>query len=92
MTNIRLSAADRNFLLGIYRREPDPQVRQRAHILLLLSDGHAWVTIEAVLYTSPTTIARWKQRFDGGGVAEILGRRRGRPRSHVHIWASLVIG
>src|SRR5262249_11003669 len=56
------------------------------------SDGYAWATIESVLYTSPTTIARWKQRFDGGGVAEILGRRRGRPRSHVHIWASLVIG
>jgi putative transposase len=92
MAIVRLSAADRNALLGLYRSDPDPQVRHRAHILLLLGDGHPWATIGAVLYTSAATIARWKQRFDRGGVDEVFGRTRGRPRSGVHVWASLVVG
>lgn len=45
----------------------------------------------AVLFTSPTTIARWKRRFDRGGVDEILGRPRGRRLSGVHAWAAVVI-
>jgi putative transposase len=92
MARIWLTAAERNALLGVYRSDPDPQARQRAHILLLPGDGHAWATIVTVLYTSPTTIARWKGRFDRGGVDEVFGRKRGRPRSQVHVWASLVIG
>jgi transposase len=91
MASIRLSATDRNALLDTYRRDPSPQIRLRAHILLLLADGHPWATIVTVLYTSPTTIARWKRRFGRGGVGEIGGRKRGRPRSWVHVWASLVV-
>jgi transposase len=91
MTSVRLTAADRNALLGHYRSDPDLQVRLRAHILLLLGDGHTWATIIAVLYTSPATIARWKRRFDRGGVGEVFGRKRGRPRSGVHVWAALVV-
>src|ERR1051326_7397034 len=91
MASVRLSAADRNALLGLYRSDPDPQVRQRAHILLLLGDGYRWATIVAVLYTSPTAISRWKRRFDRGGVDEVFGRKRGRPRSGVHVWAALVV-
>jgi hypothetical protein len=37
-----------------------------AHILLLLADGVAWATIASLLYTSPSTIARWQQRFRQG--------------------------
>jgi len=85
MAIVRLSAADRNALLGLYRSDPDPQVRHRAHIHLLLGDGHPWATIGAVLYTSLATIARWKQRFDRGGVDEVFGRTMGRPRSGVHV-------
>src|SRR5438067_13467568 len=70
---------------------PGPPVRQRPHVVLLLGDGHAWATIVAVLYTSPTPIARWKRRFDQGGVDEVFGRKRGRPRTCVHVWASLVV-
>jgi putative transposase len=91
MASVRLTAADRNALLGRYRSDPDPQVRLRAHILLLLGDGHPWATIVAVLYTSPATIARWKRRFDRGGLDEVFGRKRGRPRSGVHVWAALVV-
>jgi putative transposase len=91
MTSIRLTAEDRNTLLGYYRRDPDPQVRLRAHILLLLADGHAWATIAAVLFTSPDTIARWKSRFRRGGVGEVLGRPRGRKRSAAWAWAAAVV-
>jgi Homeodomain-like domain len=42
---------------------PDPQVRLRAHLILLLADGHAWALIAAVLFCSTATIARWKDRF-----------------------------
>jgi transposase len=91
MTSILLTAEDRNALLGHYRRHPDPQVRQRAHILLLLAHGYAWATIAAVLFTSPDTIARWKRRFESGGVAEVLGRPRGRKRSAAWTWAATVV-
>ena len=91
MTSIRLTADDRNTLLGYYRRDPDPQVHLRAHILLLLADGHAWATIAAVLFTSPDTIARWKGRFQSGGVAAVLGRPRGRRRSAAWAWAAVVV-
>ena len=91
MTSIRLTADDRNTLLGYYRRDPDPQVHLRAHILLLLADGHAWATIAAVLFTSPDTIARWKGRFQRGGVGEVLGRPRGRKRSAAWAWVAVVV-
>jgi putative transposase len=91
MTSIALTAQDRNALLGHYRRHPDPQVRQRAHLLLLLDQGYTWATIAAVLFTSPDTIARWKRRFEAGGVGEVLGRPRGRRRSAAWSWAATVV-
>jgi transposase len=91
MTSIHLTADDRNTLLDHYRRDPDPQVRQRAHTLLLLADGYTWVTIVAVLFTSPDTIARWKGRFERGGVGAILGRPRGRKRSAAWAWAATAV-
>ena len=91
MNSIRLSAGERNTLLGHYRRHPDPQVRQRAHILLLLDQGYAWAAVAAVLFTSPDTIARWKRRYEEGGVAVVLGRPRGRPRSPAWSWAATAV-
>jgi len=91
MRSIRLSPDDRNALLGYYRRDPDPQVRQRAHILLLLAQGYGWAMIAAVLFTSPDTIARWKRRFEQAGVAGVLGRPRGRKQSAAWCWAAAVV-
>jgi putative transposase len=91
MASIALTAQDRNTLLGHYRRHPDPQVRLRAHLLLLLDRGYPWAVIAAVLFTSPDTIARWKKRFESGGVAEVLGRPRGRRRSPAWAWAAAVV-
>jgi transposase len=88
--SIRLQEDERNDLLDHYRRAPDPAVRLRAHIILLLADGYAWATIVAVLFTSTSTIRRWQQRFQEGGVEALLGRQRGRRSRWAARWAALV--
>src|SRR5262245_27073678 len=88
--SISLSAAERNTLLDYYRAHPDPQLRLRAHLILLLADGWTWATITAVLYCSTATLARWQQRFADGRVEGLLGAPRGRPPLAAH-WAALVV-
>jgi hypothetical protein len=44
---IALKTAQRQALLHSYRRHPDPAVRLRAQIILLLADGHPWSLITA---------------------------------------------
>ena len=66
--SIQLTADERNTLLDYYRADPDPQLRLRAHMILLLAQGLTWATIAAVLFCSSRTIARWKERFQQGGV------------------------
>lgn len=75
---IALRSSERKALLCRYRSGPDPAVRLRAHLLLLLADGHSWATIAGVLFCSTRTIARWKRRFERGGVPALLDERRGR--------------
>jgi putative transposase len=91
MPSIFNTPAERQEVLGLFRRSPDPGVRLRAHILLLLDAGFPWATIGAVLFCSSSTISRWKRRYETEGAAALLGRRRGRRRSAVHAWASLVV-
>jgi putative transposase len=91
MTSIRLTPRDRKALLRHYRGAADPRVRTRAHLLLLLADGHTWATIAAVLFCSPDTIARWKRRFEAGGPDAVLGRPRGRKRSGAWAWAAAAV-
>jgi len=90
--SIRLREDERNDLLDHYRRSPDPAMRLRAHIILLLADGYAWATIVAVLFTSSSTIRRWQRRFQEGGIDALLGRRRGRRSAWATWWATLVTG
>jgi putative transposase len=91
MASIPLSPEKRQGLLGQYRRATDPQVRLRAHILLLFADGHPWATVGAVLFCSASTISRWKRRFEKEGPTAIVGRPRGRRRSAAHTWAAVVV-
>src|SRR5262249_51694667 len=80
----------RNTLLHYYRKGADPELRLRAHVVLLLADGVAWLTIAALLYTSSSTIARWRARFRAGGLPTLL---RPPPRRAVAAgWAALVVG
>ena len=75
---VSLGPAERKKLMEMYRRHPDPAVRRRAHIVLLLADGRSWSLIESVLYCSRRTIDRWKKRFEQGGIEALLGEQRGR--------------
>ncbi len=87
--SIVLGRSQRNRLLDLYRKDPSPCVRLRAHVILLLSEGHAWTLICAVLFCSSATIARWKQRFEAGGIDALL-TERGR-RSVLVVWAVLLV-
>lgn len=88
--SIVLGRSQRNRLLDLYRKDPSPCVRLRAHIILLLSEGHSWTLICGVLFCSSATIARWKHRFEAGGVDALLAEGRGR-RSVLVVWAVLLV-
>ena len=83
--SIRLRAEERKTLLQRLRRGTDPEQRLRAHVLLLLADGWPWTVIAAVLFTSSSTINRWRRRFLEGGLADVLDGPRLR-RSRWHSW------
>ena len=88
--SIVLGRGERNRLLDLYRKDPRPCVRLRAHIVLLLADGRAWSLVCAVLFCSTATVARWKGRFERGGVAALLEGRRGRAAA-LACWAVLPV-
>ena len=91
--SIVLGSSQRKRLLGIYRgKEAHPaQVRLRAQIVLTLADGHSWSLIEQMLFCSTATIARWKDRFDSGGVDALLEERRGREATLLVNWALILV-
>jgi transposase len=86
--SIRLRAAERKTALHAVRCGTDPEFRLRAHILLLLDDGHPWALIAAVLFTSSATINRWRRRFLAHGLESVLTRPR---RSRYQWWAGALI-
>ena len=88
---LALTAKQRDELLTIYRKDPDPDLRFRAHILLLLGEGHPWDTIEALLFCSSRTVDRWLKRFQAEGVAGLTGKRRGRPFRLGLGWVALLV-
>jgi transposase len=90
--SIQLTDDERNTLLDCYRSDPDPQLRLRAHLVLLLAAGYTWAVIAAVLFCSRRTIARWKGRFQEGRVAALLGRPRGAPARLGPRWAQVLVG
>lgn len=80
----------RKTLLHLYRHHNDPELRHRAHILLLLADGYTWQTIAAVLYTSTSTIARWQQRCHDSGLVALAGHKPGRRPFFCCYWIGIV--
>lgn len=91
--SIVLGSSERKRLLEIYRGKEahPPQVRLRAHVVLLLSDGHSWSLIEQVLFCSTATIARWKDRFQSGGVEALVDEARGRKARLLVNWALILV-
>ena len=70
---ISLSPAERKSLLFFQRHGLNSHTRQRAHIILLLATGFSWSLIEAALFTSSSTIARWQQRFQTERIDGLFG-------------------
>ena len=89
--SVTLDARQRQALLDRYRKDPDPEVRFRAHILLLLADGHSWLTVATFLFCSSRTIDRWVKRFHQEGVAAVAGHKPGRPCRFGAAWLAVVI-
>lgn len=94
--SIVLGSSQRKRLLAIYRGKEangPAEARLRAHIILLLADGHAWSSIVAMLFCSTATIARWKQRFEAEGIGGLLEEHRDPPGgSRLLAWAWIVVG
>src|SRR4051794_14543143 len=85
------SPEQRTALLDRYRKDHDPEVRFRSHILLLLDDGHSWVTVAALLFCSSRTIDRWVKRFRAEGVEGLAGHKPGRPFRLAAGWAKVAV-
>jgi transposase len=88
--SITLQADERKTLLDYYRAHPDPSVRLRCHIILLLADGHPWSLLTTVLFCSTATIARWKKRFEYDRVPGMLGLQRGPAARWTARWRGVV--
>jgi len=88
---ISLSPEDRQALLAWYRGRHPAELRLRAHLILLLADGHTWATVCAVLYCSRRTVARWKGRFEQEGIDGLRDRPRGTPRRFGSLWPALAV-
>ena len=91
MCSIALAPDERKALLDYLRHSPDPQLRLRAHIILLLADGCTWSLITTVLYCSSRTVARWQDRFGQGRVPALLGLPRGPGPFFGARWAALAL-
>jgi putative transposase len=89
--SITLHGDARKTLLAYYRAHPDPSIRLRSHIILLLADGHSWSLLTTVLFCSTATIARWKKRFEQDRVAGLLGVPSGSAVSWAACWRAVVV-
>jgi len=90
--SVTLDARQRQALLDRYRKDHDPEARFRAHILLLLDDGHTWATVCTLLFSSSRTIDRWVKRFRTEGVEGLSGHKTGRPFRFAAEWINVVVG
>ena len=70
--SIHMTAMEHKTALTIYRGSGDARVARRAHVLLLLDDGHSYRQITQFTFTSSETIARLRQRFAEGRLAAAL--------------------
>ena len=89
--SIELSHEQRTALLDRYRKDPDPEVRFRSHLLLLLADGHTWATVCALLFCSSRTIDRGVKRFHQEGVEGVAGHKPGRPFRFAASWVAVIV-
>jgi putative transposase len=89
--SVTLDDGQRRALLDRYRKDHDPEVRFRSHLLLLLDDGHTWATVATLLFCSSRTIDRWVKRFHAEGVEGLSGHKPGRPFRFAAEWVAVVV-
>ncbi len=62
------------------RSDPDPRVRHRAQVLLLVAQGQSVSAVARLFATAGHCVRTWRERFLAEGRAGLLDRpRRGRP-------------
>ncbi len=89
--SIRLSVLERNTLLRQVKSAPSHEQRLRCHIILLLGQQCAWTVIAQTLFTSSSTINRWRKRFLKGRLSVILeASGRCRPSRFGECWVALI--
>ena len=88
--SIHFRPQERKTLLEVVKTGSTHEQRLRAHLLLLLAMGLPWTTIEEVLFTSSSTINRWRQRFLAGGLAAVIGAPKRRPSPLRLLWIGVV--
>jgi transposase len=89
--SVILDARQRQAFLDRSRKDPDPEVRFRAHLLLLWAEGHTWEEVVGLLFWSSRTIDRWVKRFHKEGVEAVAGHRPGRPFRCGAGWLAVVV-
>ena len=89
--SVTLDARQRQALLDRYCKDPDSEVRFRAHLLLLLADGDTWATVAPILFWSSRTIDRWVKRYQQQGIEALGGQKRGRPFRFDASWIQIVV-
>lgn len=89
--SVILDARQRQAWLDRYRKDADPEARFRAHLLLLLADGHCWATVAAMLFCSSRTIDRGVQRFHREGVDAVAGHKPGRRSRFGAGWLAVAV-
>jgi Homeodomain-like domain len=77
--SVTLDARQRPAWLDRSRTDRDPDVRFRAHILVLVADGPTWATVATLLVWSSRTLDRGVKRFHQEGVEGLAGHQPGRP-------------
>ena len=77
---LHLTPSERGELQSYLRKRNLPaRVAQRMRIVLLLDEGASYREIEEQLGTFPSTISRWKQRYEKDGVLGLATIHPGQP-------------
>src|SRR6266853_4693931 len=80
MEVLHLTPTERGELQSYLRKRNLPaSVAQRMRIVLLLDEGTSYRDIEEKLGTAPSTISRWKQRYEKDGVLGLATIHPGQP-------------
>ena len=67
----------REQLQHVMKTDPDPRVRQRAHALLLVTEGQTQASVARLFHTSAYRVHVWQERFVSEGRAGLADRARG---------------